>query len=115
MVMKRVGLLACLVVSLGCGGAASTLLNLLPVITSLRQSSANAGGGPFQLGVVGSNFVPGAKVFFNGQERSTTQIDPTELEASITAEDIANAGTYAVVVVNPDGAPSDPVNFTVNP
>ncbi len=113
--MKRVGILACLVVLLGCGGAASSLLNLIPSITSLRQTSATAGGGPFQLGVLGQNFVPGAKVLFNGQERTTTQIDPNELEASITADDIANAGTFPVVVVNPDGSPSDPVNFTVNP
>lgn len=115
MVMKRVGFLLGLTVLLGCGGAGSTLLNLLPFITGLRQSSASAGGGPFQLGVTGTNFAPGAKVLFNGQQRNTTMLDPGEVQAEILAEDIATPGTYPIVVVNPDGMPSDPVNFTVNP
>lgn len=113
--MKRLGLLVGLAALLGCGGAGAALLNLLPVITSLTQSSASAGGGPFVLGVRGDNFIPGAKVRFNGNERDTVQLDPGELSVTILADDIANAGTYPVVVENPDGSTSSAVNFVVNP
>lgn len=113
--MKRVGLLLGLVVALGCGGAASTILALIPAIRSLTQSSASAGGGPFVLGLNGDNFAPGAKVLFNGQERETTQLDPGELSATIPASDIANSGQYPVTVKNPDGSESPAVTFTVNP
>jgi hypothetical protein len=114
--MKKAGLLLAVAIALGCGGATSSLLNpLKPAITSLTQSSATTGGGDFLLGVRGTSFIPGCKVLFNGQERDTAQLDPGELNATILAADIANSGTYPVVVQNPDGTESDPVNFTVHP
>ena len=113
--MKRVGLLLSLVLVMGCGGAAATLLNLIPAIRSLTQTSINSGGGPFLLGIVGDNFLPGAKVVFNGFERETVQLDPGELNATILASDISSSGQYPVTVRNPDGSESQAVIFTVNP
>jgi hypothetical protein len=112
--MKRTALLIGIALALGCGGSTTTILNLKPTITSMTQSMASAGGGPFVLGVRGTNFAPGAKVTFNGRPCDTTTLDPGEIQATIVAQDIATAGTYPVTVRNPDGKESEPVNFIVN-
>jgi len=91
------------------------LLNLIPAIRSLSQTSANAGGGPFLLFLTGDNFAPGATVRFNGFDRETTQLDPGELSVSILAVDIANQGQYPITVRNPDGTESPAVTFNVVP
>ena len=94
----------------------STTLNPAPLISSLSPSSTVATAVAFTLQVNGSNFVPGATVYFGGQARNTTFVNSTQLNASILASDIDNGGTAVVFVFNPlpGGGASTSVEFPVS-
>lgn len=91
--------------------------NPVPTLTSLSPSSATQGDLGFTLSVSGSNFLAGSVVRWNGEERVTTFVSSTELQASISATDIAAAGTAEVTVFNPPlgGGISGSVTFSINP
>jgi len=55
----------------------------------------------FLLTVNGTNFVRGSVVSFNGTNRSTTFVSPTQITALIPVSSVAAAGTYRVIVTNP--------------
>ena len=75
--------------------------NPVPTITSLSPASATAGGSAFTLTVNGIGFVDGAStVFWNELDRATTFVSSTQLTASISAADVATAGTAGVTVYN---------------
>jgi hypothetical protein len=75
--------------------------NPVPVATSLNPASVAAGSGAFNLTVLGSGFVAGSVVRWNGADRATTLISSGELRAAITATDVSTAGTANVAVLNP--------------
>ncbi len=75
--------------------------NPLPVLTSVSPGARTAGSSAFPLTVTGAAFVPGSVVQWNGQSRTTTYGGRTQLTASITAADIAVAGTATVTVFTP--------------
>lgn len=105
------------------GGGTSSAVNFtvnpannpVPSITSLSPTQATTGGAQFTLTVNGSNFVNGAVVRYNGSDRTTAFVNATQLTATITAADIAAAGTFPVTVFNPSpgGGLSNAVNFSV--
>ena len=88
----------------------------VPATTSLSPGSAIAGDPGFTLTVNGSGFLYGSIVRWNGADRPTTWISPVELQAAITASDIASAGQAAVTVFTPPpgGGESAPRVFNVN-
>jgi hypothetical protein len=90
--------------------------NPVPVTMSTSPTSASAGGSAFTLSVTGANFVPGSVVRWNGANRTTTYVSATQVNASITAADIAAAGSASVTVFNPTpgGGLSSGVSFTIN-
>jgi hypothetical protein len=90
--------------------------NPVPVTQSTSPTSASAGGSAFTLSVTGANFVPGSVVRWNGANRTTTYVSATQVNASITAADIAAAGSASVTVFNPTpgGGLSSGVSFTIN-
>lgn len=98
----------------GCGGAGGG--NPLPAIGSLSPSSATAAGAAFTLTINGTNFVSSSQVQWNGSSRATSYVSGDQLNASITAADVATAGTASVTVVNPapGGGTSAASVFTVN-
>src|SRR5207247_5989726 len=55
-------------------------------------------------------------VRWNGSSRTTTYVSSTQLQAQITAADIATAGTASVTVFSPTpgGGPSGASTFTIN-
>ena len=91
--------------------------NPLPTISSLSPFWKRAGTDEFTLTVSGNNFVPNSKVQWNGQERTTTFVSATELQAAISGSDIALAGTAKVKVVNPTpgGGTTDELPFRIEP
>ena len=93
----------------------STGVNPVPTVTSLSPSSAIAGGSAFTLTVNGTNFINGSIVRWNGANRTTTFVSATQITASITAADIATAGTASVTVFNPTpgGGTSNGISFTI--
>src|SRR2546427_697917 len=90
--------------------------NLVPTVTSLSPTSTNAGGVAFTLTVNGTNFVSGSVVQWNSSARTTTFVSATQLRATITAADIATAGTASVPVFSPTpgGGTSGALTFTIN-
>src|SRR5438876_5029593 len=90
--------------------------NPVPTVTSLSPTSTTAGGGAFTLTVNGTNFVSGSVVQWNSSARTTTFVSATQLRATITAADIATAGTASVRVFTPapGGGNSNALTFTIN-
>jgi uncharacterized protein (TIGR03437 family) len=86
---------------------------------SLFIASPNAvppGGQSFMLYVKGDNFQPNSVVRWNGNDRPTTLITGTQLQATIPAGDIASAGTATVTVFTPGpgGGTSNPLNVNIS-
>jgi hypothetical protein len=84
-----------------------------PVITFLNPGSAIAGGSSFTLTVQGANFTNSSVVQFNGSARATTFVSSTELQAAITAADVAAIGVATVTVLDPSNGPSSGSTFLI--
>ncbi len=89
--------------------------NPLPRIETLTPSQAFVNGTGFTLTVVGSGFVDGSSVRWDGSSRPTTFVDSTRLTAAIPAADLTSIRTVPITVFNstPGGGTSNPVNFSV--
>ena len=88
-----------------------------PTLSSLAPNTAVAGGVAFTLTVTGTNYISSSVVRWNGSDRTTTFVSGTELQAQISAVDIAAAGTASVTVFNPapGGGTSNAGTFTISP
>ena len=75
--------------------------NPVPVLTSLQPATATAGAGSFTLQVSGSDFVEDSEVHWNGEARPANFVSATQLQAAISASDIAAAGSAEVTVFTP--------------
>ncbi|MGH7185140.1 MAG: IPT/TIG domain-containing protein, partial [Pseudomonadota bacterium] len=96
-----------------------TINNPLPAVASISPTSATAateGGANFALTVNGSGFVNSSVVRWNGADRPTTFVSPTQVTAQLPAADLATAGTASVTVFNPapGGGASNSSSFTIN-
>lgn len=85
----------------GTGGGTIPLSNPTPSITSTSPNSGSVGGGSFTLTVTGTGFISNSVVRWNAGNRTTTFVSSTQLEASISASDVASAGTAQITVFNP--------------
>ena len=92
-----------------------TINNPVPSISSIKPSSLVAGAGATTLTVDGSNFISTSVVRWNGSDRPTSFVSRTQLQASISAGDLAAAGSVAVTVGNPSpgGGSSGTATFTI--
>jgi uncharacterized protein (TIGR03437 family) len=63
---------------------------------------------------LGSDFVSGAIVKWNGTALPTTFVSATQLRAEIAGNLLVTAGTFVITVVNPSGLASGPSMFTVS-
>lgn len=88
----------------------------VPVITALNPGSSFADDISFTIGVIGTNFVNGSVVRWNGTNLNTTFQSPTLLTALVPAALIATAGTANITVFNPTpgGGTSNPLTFFIN-
>lgn len=89
------------------GGGISATLQLQvnnpgPVITELSPNIVGVNTGSFTIRVRGSNFVSGATVRFNGEDRQTNFVSSTELTAIIPGSDITTISTAQISVRNPE-------------
>ena len=94
---------------------ALTIFNPQATISTLTPNTAQVGTPSFTLTVDGVNFVSGAMIRWNGQPKSTTFISNSQLQSTITTEDLAVSGEINVSVLNPEpnqGA-SNAFRFTV--
>ena len=103
--MKRIGLPFVVVVLSGIFVFAGP--TPVPLVDQpLVPMSISPGSGAFSLTVHGANFASGAIVEWNGSARPTHFVSRAQLIASISASDVATAGTAAVSVVNLGGTPA---------
>jgi hypothetical protein len=99
-----------------CGGGGSNgPPNPVPAIQALSPNSSQQGGPAFNLSVVGSSFVPGSSVKWNGSTLPTVFVGNSLLTVDIPASDVAGPGPDAVTVVNPGpgGGNSNAMSFAV--
>lgn len=75
--------------------------NPVPQLGSVSPEQALGGGMGFTLTLLGTDFVSGSIVRWNGENRATSFVSSTELQATISAGDIAKGGQVPVTVVNP--------------
>ena len=89
--------------------------NPVPTVSSVKPSSAVAGGAGFTLTVNGTNFITSSVVQWNGSARPTTLVSNTQLQAQISASDISGPAAINVTVLNPrpGGGTSGNAAFTV--
>lgn len=95
--------------------ATTTLGNALPQLTALTPFTATVGDGPITLTVDGFNFASGATLYWSNVAVTTTFVSSTQLTATVSAAQLATAGTLPVTVRNPltSTAPSNALPFTV--
>jgi hypothetical protein len=83
-------------------GIIFNVYNPQPVLTIINPTAALSGGNrSFVLYVIGSSFLNGAAVLWNGTPLATTFRHSGLLEAIVAPENLANPGTVAVAVENP--------------
>ncbi|MFZ0818469.1 MAG: beta-propeller fold lactonase family protein [Candidatus Acidiferrales bacterium] len=92
--------------------------NPIPMTNNLIPDCAPVDEPAFSLLVIGSGFVPGAVVQWNGSALPTTFNGPTFVQAQVPASDLAVAGTPVVASVTvfnppPGGGNSNTSNFTI--
>jgi hypothetical protein len=100
------GQLAVVVTNGSASSALGTPINLevdnpVPTVFSSLTSSLPVGGPATVVTVTGSGFVPVTVIDVNGTARPTTYIDGGTVSVTITAADLAVAGTLALTAVNP--------------
>ena len=96
-----------------------TIRNPMPVISNLSPASAVAGDDGFLLGVYGTDIVPGAGVFWNGEPRSASYVQSPQphLDVALSADDLVSAQSVSVTVANPEPhrGLSEPAAFEITP
>ncbi len=90
--------------------------NPLPTITAIDPPAGQTGTSGVAINIYGTNFNAASRVRFNDQERVTTFRSSSQLEAAITAADLAGGGTATITVVNPTpgGGTSNAFGFNVS-
>jgi hypothetical protein len=91
------------------------LPNPVPSIVALSPDRIAEGAAGLELVVTAEGLAAGAVVQFAGTDRPTTRIDDARVSATLDAADVAIAGLFDIIVVNPGpgGGPSAPVAFRV--
>jgi len=91
-----------------------------PEIRSMHPDTTKAGkgfnvqpNGVSAMGIVGINFLPGAKILIDGKEMETSFGNTDQLGAVVVSSAFARAGKYKVIIKNPDGKLSPPKDFVV--
>jgi hypothetical protein len=103
------------------GGGVSTpvtfqVLNAAPTIASLSPSGTTTGSGATLITVMGTGFSVASQVTFNATATSTTYVDTNHVQATLSAGQLAAAGTVTVGVTNPapGGGTSSTLDFAIS-
>jgi hypothetical protein len=104
------------------GGTSSGLpfsvVNPLPMITSVSPASIPAGSPSTSLDIVGTNFLPSTTVSWNNASLASTFISSTELSATVPVTSLAAGAAASITLSNPapGGGVSAPFTLqVVNP
>jgi uncharacterized protein (TIGR03437 family) len=90
--------------------------NPVPMITVLDPPTGQTGANGATINVYGANFTTASRVRVNNVERATTFRNSTQLEAALTAADLAGGGAVLITVVTPapGGGTSNTATFNVS-
>jgi YD repeat-containing protein len=91
-----------------------TVLNAIPTLSSIEPTSINAGSPDSSIVLTGDNFVKTSTVKFNGQTYATRFVNKTQIEATLPAGALINAGAYPVTVVNPTPGGGESQSLTLS-
>lgn len=82
--------------------ASALAQNRIPLINApLSPDVKTPGSAAFTLTVNGTGFISGATVYWNGNARTTTFVNSSQVTASILATDLTTSSTASVTVGNP--------------
>jgi sugar lactone lactonase YvrE len=92
-----------------------TVSNPVPSISFLSPSSLAAGSASQSLSIDGAGFMATSTATFNGITHAPTFVSASQLSISLSASDLGTAGSFPVVVTNPQpgGGTSNSVEFLV--
>ena len=114
--MRSVPLLLLVALTLGCGTRdPKTMFGTRfnpPALMALAPNAAPVNSSPFVLTVTGSNFGRDAIVFWNNVPHSSRFLSSTQLQVSLTADDLTSFGLVQVFVQTA-GMTSNTVDFDV--
>lgn len=96
-------------------GLTFAVRNPAPTLAGLSPGSVTAGSSSLVVTLTGTNFVPESKARWNGADRDTVYLSPTQLRITLTRADLAAPGSFSVTVFNPTpgGGTSAAVPFQV--
>jgi hypothetical protein len=97
------------------GDVTFSVFALDPSISSVAPNVVVAGSRATPITVTGSNFMNGASVLWNNKKLPTTYTNSGQLQAQLTASQVAKPEIAQVSVLNPaPGGVSAPLNFNVS-
>lgn len=94
---------------------ARTLLGTVAQVATLSPAAATAGASGVTITIDGTGLVEGSVVRWDGQDRPTTRLSETQLQATMSADDLVSARMAAVSVATPGGGVSRTLPFVVGP
>jgi hypothetical protein len=86
--------------------------NPAPLVSSISPTTLALGSPAQTLTITGSNFISGSTVTYNGVSHTPNVVSSTQLTIQLSADDLAAAGAFPVVVTNP--APGGGVSLSQN-
>ncbi len=92
---------------------AEATMNPAPALTSLSSAALIHNSGNQYLTAIGSGFIPGAVVLWNGTPRTTTFIDQNHLQFAVAAADVTAPQSVLVTTQNPGSPASASLPLTV--
>jgi hypothetical protein len=87
--------------------------NAAPAVTSVGSGTIAVGSGNQRVTVIGTGFLPGASVVWNGVAHDTTFVDALHLSVAVPASEVANAASVSVTCRNPGSGDSNAVTVNV--
>ncbi len=73
-----------------------------PAIESISPTIVTEGGPALALTIKGAGFTKRSRVYFDEKPLSHQRVNATELQATIPADRLERAGTFSIMVVNPE-------------
>lgn len=83
----------------------------VPVVAALTPSSVVLGQPSFDIHVIGTGFVQGSLIIFNGFEEPTTHVSDTELTTGVNMPLWLAPAIVPISVMSPDGVTSNSMMF----
>jgi hypothetical protein len=102
--------------ALGCGSSQPfTVLNPVPVLSSLSLNSAIVDSPDFALNIVGTGFAPGITVALGSTRLTPTAMSATQMSVVVPKTAISAIGVLPITALNvaPGGGTSNSLDFTV--